>query len=67
MRIWGLMPNLFRLLRGKRCCRALFMIVLVCLDHEFVGDVDTKEFEALNLLLYSPVDVNVACSALLFL
>ena len=28
------MPNLFSLLRGKRCWRALFTTVLVCLDHD---------------------------------
>jgi hypothetical protein len=50
------MPNLFILPRGNRHYRALFTIVLVCLDH--VSDVDTKEFEALNLLHYSPVDEN---------
>ena len=30
LRIWRPMPNLFSLLRGKRCCRA----VLLCLEHE---------------------------------
>ena len=52
------MPNLFSLLRGNRRCRALFTTFLVCLDHEFVADVDTKELEALNLLHYNPVDEN---------
>jgi hypothetical protein len=51
------MPNIFSLLRGKILCRVLFTTVLVCLDHvSCVGDVDTKEFEALNLFHYSPVD-----------
>ena len=50
------MPNIFSLLRGNRFCRALFTTVLVFLDH--VGDVDTKELEALNLFHYSPVDEN---------
>ena len=44
------MPNIFSLLRGIRCYRALFMTVLVCLD--------TKELEALNLHHCSPVDEN---------
>ena len=53
------MPNLFRLLRGIRCCCALSTTVLVCLDHDsFFGDVDTKELEALNLLHYRPVNEN---------
>ena len=59
LRIWGPMPNLFSLLRGKRCCRALFTTVLVCLDHDsFIGDVDTKELETLDPLHCSPVNVN---------
>ena len=52
------MPKGFSLLMGKRCCRTLFMTVLLCLDHEFVGDVDTKELETLDPIHYSPVDVN---------
>ena len=50
------MPNLFSLLMGNRFYRALFLTILVRLDH--VGDVDTKELEALNLLHCSPVDEN---------
>jgi hypothetical protein len=50
------MLNLFSFLRGNRFCHALFTTVLVCLDH--VGDVDTKELEALNLLHCIPVDEN---------
>ena len=39
--------------------RALFTPALVCLDKDsFVGDVDTKELETLDLLHYSPFDVN---------
>ena len=38
-RIWGPMPNLFRLLGGKRHCHALFMTVLVCLDHQIKSNV----------------------------
>ena len=53
------MLNLFSLLRGNRFCRALFTAVLMCLYHSsFVGDVDTKELKALNLLHYIPVDEN---------
>ena len=53
------MPNLFSFLRGNRRCRALFTTVLVCFYHSsLLVDVDTKEFEALNLLHYSPVDEN---------
>jgi hypothetical protein len=43
------MPNLEGLLREKSC-RALFTTVLVCLDYEFVGDVDTKDLETLDPL-----------------
>ena len=53
------MPNLFSVLRGNRFCRALFTTVLVYLDHaNFVGDVNTKELEALSLLKCSPIDEN---------
>ena len=52
------MPNIFSLLTGNRLCRALFMTVLVYLDHVSLLDVDTKELEALNLLHYSLVDKN---------
>ena len=45
------MPNL--LLKGNRLCCALFTIVMMCLDHESL--LDTKELEALNLLYYSPL------------
>ena len=49
------MPNLFSFLRGNRLCRTLFTIVLVCLDQ---SSLLLMEFEALNLLHYSPVDDN---------
>ena len=52
------MPNVFSLLTGKMCCCALFMTVLVCLDHDSLLVVDTKEVETLDPLHYSPVDVN---------
>ena len=53
------MPNLFSLLSWNRFCRALFTTVLVCLDHvSLLGNVDTKELEALNLLHYKPIDEN---------
>jgi hypothetical protein len=52
------MPNLFSLLRGKRVCRALFLTLLVCLDHDRSFDVDAEELEALDQLYFSPVDVN---------
>ena len=53
------MPNLFSFLRGNRLCRALFTTVLVCLDQSSLLLMwTTKEFEALNLLHYSPVDEN---------
>ena len=51
------MPNIFSLLRRSRFCRALFTIVVVCWTM-FVGDVEAKELEALNLLHYSSVDEN---------
>ena len=55
------MANLFSQLRGKRLRCALFTTVLVYVDHDrFCDDVDTKELEALNLLHYSPIDVNGA-------
>jgi hypothetical protein len=53
LRIWGPMPNLFSLLRGKRCCCALFTTVLVCLDH----DRSLVELEALDPLHYSHYNV----------
>ena len=34
---------------------------------KFVVDVDTKEFEALNLLQYSPIDEYGVCSVLFLL
>ena len=36
------------------------MTVLVCVDHDNSGDVDIEELEALDLLLYSPVNVDGA-------
>ena len=48
------MPNIFSVLCGNRSCCALFTTVLMCLD-----EVVTRELEALNLLHYSPVDVNI--------
>ena len=54
LRIWEPMPNL---LRGKRCCRALFMTVLVCLGHDSLLVMWTpKDLQALNLLHYITVD-----------
>ena len=53
------MPNLFSLLRGNRCVRALYMTVLVCLDHDSLLVIRTPRLlEALNLLRYSPVNEN---------
>ena len=52
------MPNLFSILMGKRFCRALFTTVLVCLDHDSLLVMDTKELETLDPLHYNPVDVN---------
>ena len=52
------MPNLFSLLSRKRFCRALFDCLGVLGPCYFVGDVDAKELEALNLLNYSPIDEN---------
>ena len=53
------MPHLFSLLRGNRFCGALFMTVLVCLDHvSLFSDVGAKELEAVDLLHYSPVIEN---------
>ena len=53
------MPNPFSLLRGNRFCCALFMTGFVVLGPcLFVGDVNTKELEALNLLHCSTVDEN---------
>ena len=49
------MSNLFSLLRGKRHCRALFTTVLVCVDHD---NLNTEDLGALDLLYYSPIDVD---------
>ena len=46
------MPNLFSLLSGNWFCCDLLMTVLVC----FVGEVDAKELDALNLLHCNPID-----------
>ena len=52
------MQNIFSLLRGKRCCRALFTTVLVCLDHDSLLELDP--------FCYNPVDVNVGGFGRLF-
>jgi ribulose-5-phosphate 4-epimerase/fuculose-1-phosphate aldolase len=55
------LPNIFRLLRGKKHCRALFTTVSVCLDHDSFLVMWTPrnlELEALDLLHYIPVDGN---------
>jgi hypothetical protein len=53
------MPNLFSLLRGRRRYRAFFTTMLLCVDHvNYRSDVDSKDPEALDLLHYSPVDVD---------
>ena len=52
------MPYLFSLLRGNRLCRALFITILVCLDHDSLLVMWTPRNLTLNLLHYSPVDEN---------
>ena len=52
------MPNRFSLLSGNGFCRALFDCLGVLGTCLFVGDVDTKELEALNLRHYSPDNEN---------
>jgi hypothetical protein len=48
------------LLRGKMFCRALFTIVLVCLDHDRLLMMWTPRKLTLDSLHYSPIDVNGA-------
>ena len=48
------MPNLFSFLKGNWFC--LHDCLGVLGPCKFVGDVDTKELEALKLLHYSPID-----------
>jgi hypothetical protein len=51
LRTWGTIANLFSLLRWKRCCRALFTTVLVCLDHDSLLVMWTPR----NLKLLTPL------------
>ena len=69
LKIWGPMPNLFSLLKGKMCCCALFMIVLVCLDHYslLVKWTPLRNLKLLTRSTTASLMLMGACSARLFL
>ena len=61
-------PKHFSVLRGNRCCRALFTNVLVCLDHDSLLVMWTpRNFKLLTCSTSALSMLMWACSSLLFL